>query len=128
MKYSDISHGVVFAVFVVAAMYLIYAIWADSCVPDSTVHRKFARRIYARLDQIPDLDESEKRQIEDSIQDLIRQKEEKKTACLRRSCIMGAARGCLTSAVVGGGIEGMMVGGAVFGAMAPVMAGLEAFL
>lgn len=129
MKYSEISHGFAVAVFILGIMYIIYAIWHDQHNLDqpeiTTGYRKFAREISARLHQIPELDELEKRKIEDKIQDLLRQKEEKKTDTITKSCVIGAARGCLTGLVAGGGVEGALVGGAVFGAMGPVILGIE---
>jgi hypothetical protein len=128
MKYSEVSHGFAIAIAVLGLLFLIYAVWYDAHAdpPEITTgYRKFVREISARLHQIPELDELEKRKIEDAMQGILKKKEEKKTANITKSCVVGATRGCLTGLIAGGGLEGALVGGAVFGTMSPVILGVE---
>jgi hypothetical protein len=128
MKYSEISHGFAMATLLLALMYVMYAVWCDRNTDVHPGYRRFAREIYARLDHIPELDEVEKHKIEDKIQELVQQKEAKRTRGVAKACVIGAARGCLTGLVAGTGVEEALVGGAVFGAMAPVILGIESLM
>lgn len=129
MKYSEVSHGLLVALCVISIIYVIYAIWhdyeADMAETDMR-YKMFADEIRAKMETIPELDAAEKAKISEGIADVVEKK--KQAPRVIKSCVLNAARGCLTGAVTGGGIDGALTGGAVFGLMSPLMMGIENML
>lgn len=131
MKYSEISHGLLVVLCVLAIFYVAYAIWYDQeadMIESDLKYKAFAKEIRLRMETIPELDATEKQKISTEISRAMDKRLSRRTPPLIKSCVVNAARGCITGAVSGGGIEGALVGGAVFGVISPVMVGIEHFM
>ena len=125
MDYSNLKSRLFYGILIVATFYLIFCIINDEKDPRLKHNKEFAEKLRLKLNTVKELDEIEKKKIDDEMHKLLNERSH--LGNLTKNSVTGAIRGGLAGGLVGG-VEGALAGGIAFGAMSPVILMIETML